>query len=133
MDAEQTPEYRVQLRTSSRLVPRQYEPKVGIAWEITRFIGQQEGEWPKSETLFVSSDVFDDEDGAKHDAVRTLKSLLCCDESPLRIAFRTAIDWMVDEGLKKTVRFEHVHRVPAGTFAIFSGYNRPCLRGAQRR
>ena len=69
MDAEQTPEYRVQLRTSSRLVPRQYEPKVGIAWEITRLIGQQEGKWPKSETLFVSSDVFDDEDGAKRDAV----------------------------------------------------------------
>ena len=98
MNAEQTPGYHVQLRTSCRLVPGQYEPKVGTAWEVTRFIGQREGEWLRSESLLVSPDVFDDEDDAKRDAVRTLESMFCCDDSPLRIAFRTAIDWMVDEG-----------------------------------
>ena len=50
-----------------------------------------------SEVLFVSPDVFDSEDDAKRAAVQTLESLQCCDTSPLRIAFRTAIDWMVNE------------------------------------
>ena len=94
---EQTPKYSIQLRQSSRPAQRQHEPKIGIAWEITRFIGQQEGKWQDSETLFVSPDVFDNEEDAKRNAVQTLDSLFCCGDSPLRIAFRTAIDWIVDE------------------------------------
>ena len=97
MSADQTPEYRVGLRTSSRLVQGQHEPKIGTAWEVTRFIGKQEGRWQDSEVLFVSPDVFDSEDDAKRDAIQTLESLQCCDTSPMRIAFRTAIDWMVEE------------------------------------
>ena len=97
MSAEQTPEYKVGLRTSCRLVQGQHEPKIGTAWEVTRFLGKREGRWQDSEVLFVSPDVFDSEDDAKRDAVQTLGSLQCCETSPLRIAFRTAIDWMVDE------------------------------------
>ena len=96
-DIEQTPTYAVQLRTSCRPAKGQHEPKFGIAWEITRFIGQQGDKWQDSETLFVSPDVFENEEDAKRDAVQTLKPLLCCADSPLRIAFRTAIDWIVDE------------------------------------
>ena len=96
-EIEQIPKYTVQLQTSCRLVAAVQEPKFGIAWAISRYIGQQDAKGPESETLFVSPDVFEDVDDAKRDAVRTLESLLCCKDSPLRIAFRTAIDWMVDE------------------------------------
>ena len=91
------PQYMVQLRTSCRPGRGQNEPKFGTAWEICRFTSRNEGNWPDIETLFVSPDVFDEEDDAKRDAVRTLDSLLCCEDSPLRIAFRTAIDWMTGE------------------------------------
>ena len=97
MSADQTPEYTVGLRASSRLVQGQHEPKIGTAWEVIRFIGKQDGRWQDSEVLFVSPDVFDSEDDAKRDAVQTLESLLCCETSPMRIAFQTTIDWMVDE------------------------------------
>lgn len=97
MSAGQTPEYKVGLRQSCRLSHHQDEPEVGIAWEVTRFIGQQEGASRDTDVLFISPSVFDDKDDAKRDAVRTLESLLCCDDSPLGIAFQTAIDWMVDE------------------------------------
>ena len=93
----QTPKYSVQLRQSCRPAQGQQEPMVGIAWEVIRLIGQREGEWQDSETLFASPDVFDDEDDAKRNAVETLGSLLCCEDSPLRTAFRTAIDWIVEE------------------------------------
>ena len=95
--SNETPEYKVGLRQSCRPSDRQDEPEVGISWEVTRFTGQKEGTWQNSEVLFVSPKVFVSEDEAKRDAVQPLESLLCCDNSPLRVAFRTAIDWMVDE------------------------------------
>ena len=94
-EIEQPPEYMVQLRTSCRLVDNQ--PKFGTTWAVDRFIGQRDGNWQDYETLFTSPDVFEDEEDAKRDAVQKLKPLICCKESPLRIAFRTAIDWIVDE------------------------------------
>ena len=97
MSANQTPEYKVGLRASGRLVQGQHEPKIGTSWEVRQSVGEQEGSWQQSKILFVSPDVFDSEDDAKRDAVQTLESLQCCETSPLRIAFRTAIDWMVDE------------------------------------
>ena len=36
-------------------------------------------------------------DDAKRDAVRTLESFGCCEDSPFRKAFRTVVEWMVDE------------------------------------
>ena len=97
VNSEGTPEYRVGLRMSCRIDRETNQPKYGLAWEILRFIGRQEGSWKDSEVILTSPDVFDCEDDAKRDAVRTLKSLPCCDASPLRIAFRTTIGWMVDE------------------------------------
>ena len=97
MSPAQTLEYRVGLRTSCRLVQGQHEPKIGTSWEVIRFIGKQERHWQDSEVLFVSPEVFDSEDDAKRDAVQTLEFLLGCETSPIRIAFQTAIDWMVDE------------------------------------
>ena len=72
-------------------------PSLGTAWEVYRFIGQRDGKWPDYETLFTSPDVFEDEEDAKRDAVQKLKPLICCHESPFRMASRTAIDWIVDE------------------------------------
>ena len=95
MSIEQLPEYLVQLRTSCRLVDGQ--PKFGTCWELTHFTRQQEGKWTDSETLFASAAVFEDQEDAKRDAVQKLEPLICCADSPLRIAFRTAIDWIVDE------------------------------------
>ena len=89
-DIQQTPEYMVQLRTCCRLVDG--EAKFGTAWELTRFNGQ--GAW---ETLFTSPDVFEDEEDAKRNAVQKLEPLICCDKSPLRMAFRDAIDRITDE------------------------------------
>ena len=96
-DMEQPPAYMVQLRNSCRIDLGQNEPKFGTAWEISRIIGHQEGKWPEYETLFVSPDVFEYEEDAKRNAVQTLKPLQCCADSPLRIAFRTAIAWITDE------------------------------------
>ena len=95
-DNEQIPLFHVGLRASCRLLVTG-AIEHGIAWEINRYIGEQEGSWQTHETLLVSKDVFDDEDDAKRDAVRTLESLGCCEESPLRLAFRTIVDWMTDE------------------------------------
>ena len=106
-------EYQVGLRTSCRLLPNG-EPVYGLAWEINRRLPEREGEWPNFETfnrrlperegewpnfetLMVSKDVFEFEDDAKRDAVRTLKSFGCCEDSPFRKAFRTVVEWMVDE------------------------------------
>ena len=94
-DMEQVPEYKVQLRTSCRLVDGQ--SKFGTCWELSRFKGRQEGKWTDFEILFASPEVFEDQEDAKRDAVQKLEPLICCADSPLRIAFRTAIDWIVDE------------------------------------
>ena len=96
-DMEQVPEYKVQLRTSCRLVDGQ--PKFGTCWELSRFKGRQEGKWTDFEILFASPEVFEDQEDAKRDAVQKLEPLICCADSPLRIAFRTAIDWIVDENV----------------------------------
>ena len=99
-DKEQPPNtsrYMVQLRTSSRPAQRKDEPRVGTAWEVTRFEDQEEGKWPDYETLLVSLDVFDSEEDAKRNVVQTLHSLRCYADSPIRIALQTAIAWIVDE------------------------------------
>ena len=97
MSAHQTPEYRVGLRTSCRLVQGQHEPKIGTAWEVIRFIGKQEGRWQDSEVLFVSPDVFDSEDDAKRDAFKPWNPYCVAKHRPCESHSRTAIDWMVDE------------------------------------
>ena len=73
------------------------ETVYGLAWEINRRLPEREGKWPNFETLMVSKDVFEFEDDAKRDAVRTLESFGCCEDSPFRKAFRTVVEWMVDE------------------------------------
>ena len=47
--------------------------------------------------LFASSTVFDHEDDAKLDAVRTLNLLTCCSDSPLASALKQALKWVIDE------------------------------------
>ena len=87
---EPEPAYQVQLQTSCRLVGGR--PKFGISWVVMRRIGDR-----AMDILLASPDVFDDEDDAKRDAVQKLEPLVCCRDSPLSMAFRTTIDWMVDE------------------------------------
>ena len=53
------------------------ETVYGMAWEINRRLPEREGKWPNFETLMVSKDVFEFEDDAKRDAVRTLESFGC--------------------------------------------------------
>ena len=96
MTEYEMPAYQLGLRTSCRLLPNG-ETVYGLAWEINRRLPDREGEWPNFETLMVSKDVFEFEDDAKRDAVRTLESFGCCEDSPFRKAFRTIVEWMVDE------------------------------------
>ena len=71
MTEYEMPAYQVGLRTSCRLLPNG-ETVYGLAWEINRRLPEREGEWPNFETLMVSKDVFEFEDDAKRDAVRTI-------------------------------------------------------------
>ncbi len=83
------------MRNSGRLVNN--ETKFGTAWEVHRCMDRSDGKWGNYEILFISPEVFENEDDAKRDAVQKLKALTCCDESPLRTALHTAIDLIVDE------------------------------------
>ena len=65
------------------------ETVYGLAWEINRRLPEREGKWPNFETLMVSKDVFEFEDDAKRDAVRTLESFGCC-EAPRASMFHAS-------------------------------------------
>ena len=86
------PEYCIQLRASCRPGNSHEDPKVGTSWTLDHNFPDG-----RHEVLFTSYEVFDDEDDAKRDAVKKLKPLICCHESPLNRAVKTLVDWMTDE------------------------------------
>ena len=88
-------EYSLQLRAGVRLYRdgegKSYE-KHGTVWELTRDCKQADGQ-SYCESVVVSSEVFEEDESAKQDALRKLSILRCPLEKPIDHVIR----WMLDD------------------------------------